>query len=421
MSRRRPASRAAAALTIGLPGAAVGGISLYLAALTGAAWWARHRGLGRTALAAAPTHRFVVLVPAHNEEQLIGSTLDSLAEADYPRELVSVHVVADNCSDGTAAVVRARGVEVHERVAPDDGGKGPALEWLLTRLRARGETHDAVVIVDADTTVNREFLRVMDAKLSGGATAVQSYYAVRDAEATPVTAFRAAALAARHYLRPLGRTVAGGSCGLYGNGMVFDTDLLDEHGWTNHLTEDIELQLDLLLEGRRVAFAPDAVVEAEMPTTMEGSRTQHQRWERGRLEMARRYAPRLLRRAVDAKGVDRLAYADAVADQLVPPFSVIVLVTAAWSGVAVVGALVGRRRSWRPACVAAAAVAAQSFYVWSALRMVDAPPAVYRSLLGAPRLVLWKLRLWAEMLVRPGDVAWVRTARNAPTSGTESR
>ncbi len=70
--------------------------------------------------------------------------------------------------------------------------------------------------------------------------------------------------------------------------------------------------------------------------------------------------------------------------------------------------------------MAAASVAAQTFYVWSALRMVDAPPAVYRSLLGAPRLVLWKLRLWGEMLVRPGDVAWVRTARNAPASGTES-
>ncbi len=193
-------------------------------------------------------------------------------------------------------------MEVHERTAPDDGGKGPALQWLLTRLRDRDEPHDAVVIVDADTTVNPAFLRVMDAKLASGAQAVQSYYAVRDAEATPVTAFRAAALAARHYLRPLGRTVAGGSCGLYGNGMVFDTDLLHSHGWTNHLTEDIELQLDLLLEGWRVAFAPDAVVEAEMPTTMAASRTQHQRWERGRLELARRYTPRLLRRSVEAQG-----------------------------------------------------------------------------------------------------------------------
>ena len=416
--RRRRGSRAAAALTIGVPGLAVGAISAYLATLTGVAWWARRRGLSRTPLPATPSHRFAVLVPAHDEEQLIGSTLDSLAALDYPQELLAVHVVADNCTDATVDIVRSRGVEVHERVAPEAGGKGPALQWLLSRLRARGETPDAVVVVDADTTVNPAFLRVMDAKLAAGAEAVQAYYAVRDAEATPVTAFRSAALAARHYLRPLGRTAAGGSCGLYGNGMVFDTDLLERHGWTNHLTEDIELQLELLLEGRRVAFAPDAVVEAEMPTTLEGSRTQHQRWERGRVEMATRYAPRLLRRSVESRGRDRLAYADAVADQLLPPFSVIVVATAGWGAVTLGRALAGR--GWRPAGVAAAAAAAQAVYVFAALRMVDAPPAVYRSLGGAPRLVLWKLRLWVEMLVRRSDVAWVRTARNASPPGTES-
>jgi hypothetical protein len=416
--RRRPGRGAAVAVTIGLPGLAVGAVSAYLSALTGAAWLARRRGLGRTAVPATPSHRFAVLVPAHDEEQLIGSTLDSLAALEYPGDLVKVHVVADNCTDRTADVARSHGVEVHERVAPGAGGKGPALQWLLARLRDRGETPDAVVIVDADTTVNPTFLRVMDAKLAAGAQAVQAYYAVRDAEATPVTAFRSAALAARHYLRPLGRTVAGGSCGLYGNGMVFETDLLARHGWTNHLTEDIELQLELLLEGRRVAFAPDAVVEAEMPTTLEGSRTQHQRWERGRLEMVKRYAPRLLQRSVESRGRDRLAYADAVADQLVPPFSVIVVATAGWSVLMLGRALVGR--GWRPAGMAAAAAAAQAVYVFSALRMVDAPPVVYRSLLGAPRLVVWKLRLWAEMLVRRRDVAWVRTARNAPPPRTES-
>jgi hypothetical protein len=71
--------------------------------------------------------------------------------------------------------------------------------------------------------------------------------------------------------------------------------------------------------------------------------------------------------------------------------------------------------------VSGALVAAQAAYVVSALRMVDAPGAVYRSLLGAPRMVLWKVGLWARVLARPDDVRWVRTARNAePTAETAS-
>ena len=170
--RRATGFRVIRRCAVGIPGVALGAISGYLAVLTGAAWWARRRGLDRTAVAAEPSHRFLVLVPAHDEEQLIGSTLDSLRALDYPAEMVSVHVVADNCGDQTAMVARAHGAEAHERHAPDDGGKGPALQWLLGRLRGRGEPHDAVAIIDADTTVHPKFLRVMDAKLAAGAEAV---------------------------------------------------------------------------------------------------------------------------------------------------------------------------------------------------------------------------------------------------------
>src|SRR5262249_11776939 len=147
----------------------------YLAVLTGAAWWADRNRLTRRPPVVAPVTRFAVLIPAHDEERLIGRTLDALAAADYPTERLAVHVVADNCTDRTAAIGRQHGVEVHERVAPDDGGKGPALRWLLQRLRDRGDGFDAVVIVDADTTVSPGFFRAMDTELGAGAEAVQSY------------------------------------------------------------------------------------------------------------------------------------------------------------------------------------------------------------------------------------------------------
>jgi cellulose synthase/poly-beta-1,6-N-acetylglucosamine synthase-like glycosyltransferase len=406
------ARRLVAGLLWGVPGGALAAVSGYLTVLTGAAWWGRARRARRRPTGSAPWRRYAVLVPAHDEERLIGSTLDSLAGVEYPAELLSVHVVADNCTDATASIARSRGAEVHERIARDAGGKGRALVWAWRRLVERGDKYDAVVIIDADTTANPGFLTAVDAELDAGARVVQSYYAVRDAEESPNTAFRAAALAARHYLRPLGRTALGGSAGLYGNGMVFATPVLDAHEWTAHLTEDIELQLELLLEGTPVAFAPDAVVAAEMPTTLEASRTQHERWERGRLEMARRYVPALARRTLTARGTERIPYADAAMDLALPPFSVVVAATSLWSGLALARAAT-RRRWGASGAVAVVMITAQTAYVLSGLRMVDAPRAVYRSLLSAPRLVVWKVSLWVQQLGRRSEVTWVRTARNA--------
>ena len=385
----------------------------YLLVLTAAAWQTVARQRHHTALPPTPLCRFVILVPAHDEEQLIDRTVASLCHLDYPPELRRVHVVADNCTDRTADRARAAGAAVHERSAPDDPGKGPALGWLLDRIEASGEPYDAVVVVDADTTVSRNFLRVMDAKLATGATAVQAYYGVRDATTSPATSYRAAALALRHYLRPLGRTAIGGSCGLFGNGMAFARSVLLQRRFSNHLTEDIELQLELLARGQRTAFAPDAVVEAEMPATVEASRTQHERWERGRIELAKRYLPSILRRSITSGPAGRVAYVDAALDQLSPPFSIIVVGTSASAALALVHAAVVRTPAARRRAVAASMVAlGQLVALLSALRMVGAPQAVYRSLLGAPRLVAWKLRLWLRMLLRPAGVAWVRTARN---------
>ena len=130
-----------------------------------------------------PRTRFLVLIPAHNEEALLPATLDSLALLDYPRELYAVHVVADNCDDRTAEIARLKGagatrIEVHERHDPQLRGKGHALRWLLERLWAAGEPHDAVVILDADSVVTPNFLRAMAARLERGERVIQAYYAV---------------------------------------------------------------------------------------------------------------------------------------------------------------------------------------------------------------------------------------------------
>jgi 1,2-diacylglycerol 3-beta-glucosyltransferase len=355
--------------------------------------------------------RFAILVPAHDEANGIEATLSGFDRLDYPRDLYDVHVVADNCNDDTAAVVRRSGWQVHERIAPHEPGKGPALNWLFDRLIVLGTPFDAVAIVDADTTVDPGFLRGMDLALADGAEVAQGFYSVRDAEASSATSFRYAALACRHHLRALGRCRIGASCGLYGNGMVFRRPILSGRRWSGHLVEDAELQNELLLDDIAVRYVYDAVVHAEMPVSTEAATSQNQRWERGRIEMARRYVPRLVRRALRRRSCP-VVEIDAVLDHLVPPLSVLFAFDLTATAFAT-GGVIARRPAARPALVAGLlALTALVGHVLAGLASVGAPTHHYRALLGAPKIAAWKIGVWAHVLVRD-DVGWTRTRRNA--------
>jgi hypothetical protein len=398
----------------------------YLSVLTGAAWWSvirrRVNPLHAPAGASHELTRFVVVIPAHNEEQLIASTVRSLMAAHYPAELVDVHVVADHCTDRTAEVAAREGAQVHVHEDPEPAGKGPALQWMLDRLAAQRTggadvAPDVIIFLDADSIVQQGFFTALHARFATGARVVQAYYAVRDVDASVAVGLRAAALALRHHLRPLGRTTLGGSCGLFGNGMAFRHDVLRDRSWSEHLTEDLEFQVELLLDDVRVDFAPDAVLEAEMPTTLDDSRTQNERWERGRLDLARRYLPRLLREAAAARGRRRVALLDTAADLAVPPLSVVV---AAWAGTTLASvashSIHPTRASRLGRRTAAMSTAGLAVFVLSGLRLAGAPRSVYRALAGAPAAVVWKVALWARMVRRPDDATWTRTARNAEGS-----
>ena len=355
----------------------------------------------------APPGRTLVLVPAHDEAPVIERTLCSVAALATP-EAFTVHVVADHCGDTTADAVRGCGVEVHER---DSGtpGKGPALNWLLDRLIERGEQFDSVAIVDADTVVDPSFIDEARGALADGAVAVQGWYGVLDAEASPAAAWRAAALASRHHLRPLGRTALGSSSGLFGNAIVFRRDIAEAHRWSGHLVEDAELQLRLLAAGHVVAYAPDARVAAEMPDERDAATSQNERWERGRLELVHDAWTRLIRQVVT--GPRRGAALDTLADLLVPPLSVVVTLQSAV--LAATGVRRGVRRRGTTAAVASfAALSVTALHIVTALWSVDAPRSTSRALADAPRAVWWKVTLWLRVR-RPGhEVQWARTRRN---------
>jgi hypothetical protein len=152
-----------------------------------------------------------------------------------------------------------------------------------------------------------------------------------------------------------------------------------------------------------------------MPETLEQATSQNQRWERGRIEVAQRYVPELLRGLASAQG-RRVARVDAVLDHMVPPLSALVAMQLAAAGLHAVGAVAGHRASRVALAVDAAAIAVVAGHVVAGLASVGAPADSYKALLSAPKVAAWKVALWARAMRPDRAVDWTRTERNVETA-----
>jgi cellulose synthase/poly-beta-1,6-N-acetylglucosamine synthase-like glycosyltransferase len=244
-----------------------------------------------------PRSRFAVVVPAHDEEGNMAATLSSLETLDYPGDMYEVVVVADNCTDATAAEVRSRGVRCLERHDPGHPGKGHALEHAFDMLLPEG--FDAFVVIDADTVADADILRILDARLARGEKAVQVRYGVLNPEASPLTAMLAVGNSMENDLFSKGKEVLGLTVFLRGNGMCLSADLLREHPWRAHsVAEDTEYGIMLARARVRVGYAGNVQVRAAVPQTLDQLRTQRVRWASGNSKLSRLHSVKLLMQGV---------------------------------------------------------------------------------------------------------------------------
>ena len=358
----------------------------------------------------APKTRFDVVIPAHDEEEGIAATVTSLLGVDYPAEMRRVIVVADNCSDATAARAEAAGARVLVRVDANLRGKGYALAYAFERSLEDGFA-GAIVVVDADTTVTPNLLRAFDARFSVGASAVQAEYGVRNPFASWRTRLMVIALALFHVLRSLGRERLRVSAGLRGNGMGFGVPLLREvpHDAFS-VVEDLEYGIRLGLAGHRVHYVQEARVLGEMVSSESASRSQRTRWEAGRFAIARTHAPTLLKEAFRRRDP---VLADLAMDVLVPPLTWLVLsilIGCAASGAWALWSLrTGHAPSfaWIPWALSLFFVMS---YVARGVVLARVGMAGVRDLFWAPVYMAWKIVLTLRQRGQKKDV-WVRTTR----------
>ena len=235
-----------------------------------------------------------VLIPAHNEEELVGSTIDSLMNQNRKPERVIV--IADNCTDQTIEIARSRGVEVYETVN-NKQKKAGALNQVLSQLLPELGENDTVMIMDADTVLRQGFIK----------SAVEHFVSDRGLSAIGGLFYgenRKGLLAqiqrneytrySREIKRRRGRVFV-----LTGTASVFRARALrtvaEERGHllpgqkgdvydTHALTEDNELTIALKTLGALMTSPSDCMVETELMPTFGDLWRQRLRWQRGAME-----------------------------------------------------------------------------------------------------------------------------------------
>lgn len=364
--------------------------------------------------AASPTAtdvRFLILIPAHNEEAGIAATLESLARLDYPTSLYHVVVIADRCADATARVARARGVLCFER-SIGRAGKGAALAWGIEQAGLAGLAFDALVVVDADTVVDRRLLAAFASAFTAGHRFQQAHCSLSNPWDSPFTRIAAVTSALRSTRYYGGKAALGLSGMLTGTGMCLDAGTLGPGGWTAFsVGEDWELSAQLLLRGERIHFNRLARVFARESHTLQEASHQRLRWASGRYAVMSASAWSLV-----LEGLRRRALwlVDAAITIMSPNYSTqATLSLAVLAGLWLSGASGSVVFLWAGALVLAIA----SYYVLGVFSTA-APLKALSGLLLIPVFLPWRLVIEVLGLLGFGRHDWGPMARRAARTRT---
>ena len=354
--------------------------------------------------------RLAVVIPAHNEEELVGRTIESIKCCEYPPELREIVVIADNCTDRTCEIARECGATVLERHDQSLRGKGYALSFFIEQYLVCKKDVSAIVVIDADTVVSPNLLHVVSGYISGGAQAGQVRDAVGNAEEGWRPAMQFVSLALKGHVRALGRNVLGCSAGLFGNGMFFTRNLLVKEGWpANSVVEDTEFGLRLALEGIKVQYAPEATALALMPTSDAAGKTQKARWESGQVRMAKSFVPRFARILFGKRSLTAFFWLlELTTPPLVPLFAIALTLFVMSCGARI---LIANNLTVILLLASGSSTLLLSVYAVGGLLVSRAPWCVWRSLLALPLYVIWKFRVYGGLAFKGGPKQWIRTDR----------
>lgn len=236
-------------------------------------------------------HRFAVLIAARNEETVINHLIDSINTQTYDQGEVTVFVVADNCTDQTAACARKRGAIVYERFDQTKVGKGHAMEFLLQQIEKDHYPFDGYFVFDADNVLDQNYILEMNKTFSDGYDIITSYRNSKNYGDNWISSGYAIWFLWESEFLNRGRMLLGTSCAVSGTGFFFSRRIVEKYGgWKFFLlTEDIQFTIDNVLSGEKIGYCRQAMLYDEQPVKFQQSFRQRMRWAKGFFQVFHRY------------------------------------------------------------------------------------------------------------------------------------
>lgn len=347
---------------------------------------------------------FCVLIPAHNEELVLRQTLVAVMAQLSTEDRVLV--VADNCSDQTAAIARDVGADVLERHHAERRGKGYALDAGIRQLEKDGFAGSCVIIIDADCDVAVDALRLLAAEVSRTGRSAQARY-VMHLPVDPGVRDHVSALAVRvrNIARARGMRALGLPCQVMGSGIAISWQAIRRLRLASgNIVEDMQIGLDLA-QMRLAAMYVDAARVTGRLASGDAAEAQRKRWEHGHLGTVFSVVPKLLCAGVARRNLQQVALA---IDLAVLPLSLLaILVIAAVSATAALGYVSGY---WLALWISVGSLVSLVVAVSAGWHVSARGVIPLRTLLGIPVYILWKVPMWVMSVLSP-QKEWVRSSR----------
>ncbi len=244
-------------------------------------------------------HKYGLIIPARNEEKVVGNLIKSIQKNKYPQDKLQIFLIAHNCTDRTAEIGRELGATVYEYNNPNECTMGYAFRYLFKQIEKDYGTqnYDGFFLFNADNILSTNYFEKMNDAFDScnGEYVITSFRNSKNFGSNVISGMYGLYFMIGCRLESRGRTVLNCSTRVQGTGYVINSKLVKD-GWPYvTLTEDWEFSADQIILNNKIKYCDEAVFYDEQPYKLKVAIRQRVRWSKGHLQSTAKNSPKLLK------------------------------------------------------------------------------------------------------------------------------